>query len=216
MHSMTRTATSVRTGVPSQTPLDTSSSLVSASVSKPPCLIAHNVLIVHLCSLVGTVLLALGILGVTRYIRIRRRRESAAFVPERPPTAMAQREYIAHRHTKSMASTTTSDHHRQKSHGARSRSGSLSVNQTPSPSPLRTAQYARPQSGYEVDRLQYQQPMQHVTYAPISSAASGDVFADYHAPYDGMPRQYAQREEMEYLKDASRRGSTLDFGSHRV
>lgn len=211
-------ATSARTGSRSPLPIDLLSSLVCAWVSRLPISVRDSSLIMSLRSPVGAVLLGLLILAVTRYIRIRRRRASAALVPERPPTAMAQRGYITHRHTRSMASTTASEHHRQKSYAEHSRSNSISTGHTPAPSPLRNAQYTRPQSGYEIEPMEYQQPMQNDAYAPISSAGSGDIFADHHLPYDGVPRQYSQREmeEVEYLKDASRRGSKLDFGFHKV
>ncbi|KAJ9112207.1 hypothetical protein QFC20_002388 [Naganishia adeliensis] len=129
---------------------------------------------------------------------------------------MAQQVFVQHRQTKSMVTNPVAKHGRKKSHGPRSRSGSLSSNQTPSPSPLRNAQYTRPHSGYEDEHMQYQQPMPNAAYAPISSAESGDDFADHYNAYPGLPRQYSQREEMEYLKDVSRRGSTMDFGSNRA
>lgn len=167
--------------------------------------------------LVGSALLGLGIFGLVRYVRVRNRRRTTAMIPERPPTAMAQQGYIQHRLSKSMVSTPVTGSRQYKSHGGKSRSGSLSSNQTPSPSPLRNAHYTRPYSReYEGDHLEYQQPMRNAAYAPIPSARPGDVFAGHYNAYPSTSQPYSSREEMEYLRDLSRSGSMMDIGSTKV
>jgi hypothetical protein len=172
-------------------------------------------------NIVAVTLLGLGMMGVVRYVRRRNRRLAGPMeVPQRPMATMAQRGYMQHRPSKSMASISSEASYRYM-HRYRSNSVSSGSNQTPSPSPLRQAPFIRPFSGgYEERDLESQQPMStDVTgYGPVTSLTYGDHARTQpeHSAYPSMMQPYGSREDTEFLKEMSRRGSMLDAGHGKV
>lgn len=173
------------------------------------CLMDH-------CRAVGITLLALGTMGIVRYVRRRNRRSGSPMeVPQRPMAAIAQRGYMQHRQSKSMASTSTEASIRYMQR-YRSNSVSSGSNQTPTQSPLRQAPYVRPFSGdYEESNLESRQPMStaDTSDGPVSSLSYGDHAGNHgYSAYPSMMQTYNGQEDAEYLKDMSRRGSMMDAG----
>lgn len=168
------------------------------------------------CRAVSITLLALGTMGIVRYMRRRNRRLGGTMeIPQRPMATMAQGGYMQHRQSKSMASTSTEASIRYM-HRYRSNSVSSGSNETPTPSPLRQARYARPFSGgYEESDLGSRQPMSRADArdGPVSSLSYGGHAGDHgYSAYPSMMQTDDDQEDAEYLKDKSRRGSMTDAG----